>query len=69
MLWGSEGLKGWLRIGFLQKLIQKKPWQADHVVGYKKSFFLDGNAAEELGAGMIDMEKKKQQVLSIFIMY
>ena len=61
MLGGSEGLKSWLRIGFLQKLIQKKQWQADHVVGYEKSFSLDENAAEELGAVMVDVKKKKNK--------
>ena len=47
---------------FLQRLIQKKQQQADHVLGYEEIISLDGcldnaagNPAEELG--MVDMKK------------
>ena len=49
---------------FLQRLIQKKQQQADHVLGYEEIISLDGcldneagNPAEELGIGMVDMKK------------
>ena len=34
---------------------KKKQWQPDNAVGFEET--LDGNAAEELGIGMIVMEK------------
>ena len=49
---------------FLQRLIQKKQQQADHLLGYEEIISLDGcldnaagNPAEELGIGMVDMKK------------
>ena len=38
-----------------KKKKKKKQWKPDHAVGFEET--LDGNAAEELGIGMIVMEK------------
>ena len=52
MLGESKCLKGWLRKGFLQKLIQKKQWHTDHLIDYEETISLDGNEAEEPGRGV-----------------
>ena len=33
---------------FLQRLIQKKQWQTDHVVGYEETISLDGSLEMQL---------------------